>query len=225
MSPRGVRVPRRARGARASSATSWTRRGARALLPVRDLPGTLERHRARHEAAGNGFGYVVRGLDEVAGAIVCGGMGRERNLIVDAREHSMTPTTNVKGAINDRDIRKMTAARMGAPAGLPRRLPAASCRHAPVQAAGKLRDRARDQGHRRAGARGARARSRIARVAPCGRARPIVRVFAWRVRLVRGWCLIRVGFARGFTQRDLAACGLASRLAEIPVHVCGRGRE
>ena len=69
---------------------------------------TLERHRARHEAAGNGFGYVVRGLDEVAGAIVCGGMGRERNLIVDAREHSMTPTTNVKGPLNDRDIRKMT---------------------------------------------------------------------------------------------------------------------
>lgn len=69
---------------------------------------TLERHRARHEAAGNGFGYVVRDLDEVAGAIVCGGMGRERNLIVDAREHSMTPTTNVKGAVNDRDIRKMT---------------------------------------------------------------------------------------------------------------------
>ena len=35
-------------------------------------------------------------------------MGRERNLIVDAREHSMTPTTNVKGPLNDRDIRKMT---------------------------------------------------------------------------------------------------------------------
>lgn len=69
---------------------------------------TLREHRARHEAAGHGFGYVVRDLDDVAGALVCGGMGRERNLIKDEREHSMTPTTNIKGAINDESIRKMT---------------------------------------------------------------------------------------------------------------------
>ena len=49
---------------------------------------TLKRHRARHEAAGHGFGYEVRDLDGIAGTIVCGGMGRERNLIVDNREHS-----------------------------------------------------------------------------------------------------------------------------------------
>ena len=69
---------------------------------------TLREHRARHEAAGHGFGYVVRDLDDVAGALVCGGMGRERNLVKDEREHSMTPTTNIKGAINDESIRKMT---------------------------------------------------------------------------------------------------------------------
>lgn len=69
---------------------------------------TLRRHKQRHEAAGHGFGYVVRGLDEVAGAIVCGGMGRERNLVADHREHSMIPTTNIKGVINNEDIRKMT---------------------------------------------------------------------------------------------------------------------
>lgn len=39
----------------------------------------------RHEALGHGFGYEIRDLDSVAGAIVCGGMGRERNLIVDKR--------------------------------------------------------------------------------------------------------------------------------------------
>ncbi len=50
---------------------------------------TLRRHRAHHEALGHGFGYEIRPLDGVAAAIVCGGMGRERNLIVDAREHSM----------------------------------------------------------------------------------------------------------------------------------------
>lgn len=69
---------------------------------------TLVNHRARHEAAGHGFGYVIRELDGIAGTIVCGGMGREGNLIIDEREHSMVPTTHIKGNINDKGIRKMT---------------------------------------------------------------------------------------------------------------------
>lgn len=69
---------------------------------------TLRRHRAHHEALGHGFGYEIRELNGIAGAIVCGGMGRERNLIIDHREHSMTPVTNIKGEINKEDIRKMT---------------------------------------------------------------------------------------------------------------------
>lgn len=69
---------------------------------------TLRKHRARHEAAGHGFGYVIRDLDDISGTIVCGGMGREGNLIIDSREHSMVPTTHIKGEINKDDIRKMT---------------------------------------------------------------------------------------------------------------------
>lgn len=69
---------------------------------------TLKNHRARHEAEGNGFGYVIRSLDSVAGAIVCGGMGRERNLIIDNRLTDFTPVTHIKGKINDEFIRKMT---------------------------------------------------------------------------------------------------------------------
>lgn len=69
---------------------------------------TLKAHKARHESRGNGFGYVVRDLDGISGTIVCGGMGREGNLIKDTRPHSMTPTTHIKGKINDEDIRKMT---------------------------------------------------------------------------------------------------------------------
>lgn len=69
---------------------------------------TLVKHKERHAAKGNGFGYEIRDLDGIAGTIVCGGMGRERNLIVDHREHSTTPTTHIKGKINDQDIRKMT---------------------------------------------------------------------------------------------------------------------
>lgn len=69
---------------------------------------TLREHKARHAAKGNGFGYEIRDLDGIAGTIVCGGMGRERNLIIDHRPHSMVPETHIKGVINSEDIRKMT---------------------------------------------------------------------------------------------------------------------
>lgn len=69
---------------------------------------TLREHKERHASKGNGFGYEIRPLDGVAGAIVCGGMGRERNLLIDHRPHSMVPTTHIKGHVNTEDIRKMT---------------------------------------------------------------------------------------------------------------------
>ena len=69
---------------------------------------TLIAHKERHKNKGNGFGYEIRDLDGQAGAIVCGGMGRERNLIIDHRDHSMIPVTHIKGSINKDDIRKMT---------------------------------------------------------------------------------------------------------------------
>lgn len=69
---------------------------------------TLRQHKARHVAKGNGFGYEIRDWDSVAGAIVCGGMGRERNLVIDKRQTDLIPTTHIKGTINDEGIRKMT---------------------------------------------------------------------------------------------------------------------
>ena len=69
---------------------------------------TLIAHKERHKSKGNGFGYEIRDLDGQAGAIVCGGRGPERNLIIDHREHSMIPVTHIKGSINKDDIRKMT---------------------------------------------------------------------------------------------------------------------
>lgn len=68
----------------------------------------LRRHRAKHEAKGHGFGYVIRDMEGKSGTIVCGGSGKEGNLLIDHRKHSMTPTTNIKGKINDEDVRKMT---------------------------------------------------------------------------------------------------------------------
>lgn len=69
---------------------------------------TLKNHKARHAAKGNGFGYEIRGWEDIAGAIVCGGMGRERNLVIDNRQTDLTPTTHIKGEINKEGIRKMT---------------------------------------------------------------------------------------------------------------------
>ena len=69
---------------------------------------TLLNHKERHASKGNGFGYEIRDLDGIAGAIVCGGMGRERNLIIDKRQKDLTPTTHIKGEVNQLGIRKMT---------------------------------------------------------------------------------------------------------------------
>ena len=69
---------------------------------------TLVNHKARHESKGNGFGYSIIPDDGIANAIVVGGMGRERNLVVDHRIIDYTPTTHIKGTVNREGIRKMT---------------------------------------------------------------------------------------------------------------------
>ncbi len=69
---------------------------------------TLEDHKARHESKGNGFGFQIIKDDEISNAVVCGGMGRERNLVIDNRITDFTPTTKIKGEVNRQGIRKMT---------------------------------------------------------------------------------------------------------------------
>jgi DNA (cytosine-5)-methyltransferase 1 len=69
---------------------------------------TLFNHKARHESKGNGFGYAIIPDDGISNAIVVGGMGRERNLVLDHRITDFTPTTHIKGEVNRDGIRKMT---------------------------------------------------------------------------------------------------------------------
>lgn len=69
---------------------------------------TLRKHKQRHADKGNGFGYEIIPDDGIANAIVVGGMGRERNLVIDHRITDFTPTTNIKGEVNREGIRKMT---------------------------------------------------------------------------------------------------------------------
>ncbi len=69
---------------------------------------TLINHKERHANKGNGFGYAIIPDDGIANAIVVGGMGRERNLVIDNRITDFNPTTHIKGTVNREGIRKMT---------------------------------------------------------------------------------------------------------------------
>lgn len=69
---------------------------------------TLKRHKERHESKGNGFGYGIVPNDGIASAIVVGGMGRERNLVIDNRQTDFTNIPTNKSEINNEGIRAMT---------------------------------------------------------------------------------------------------------------------
>ncbi|HLV53022.1 MAG TPA: DNA cytosine methyltransferase [Cryomorphaceae bacterium] len=69
---------------------------------------TLIAHKDRHANKGNGFGFEIISDEGTANAVVCGGMGRERNLVYDHRLTDFTPVTHIKGQVNRKGIRKMT---------------------------------------------------------------------------------------------------------------------
>ncbi|MGQ1890931.1 DNA cytosine methyltransferase [Thermophagus sp. OGC60D27] len=69
---------------------------------------TLKEHKKRHESKGNGFGFEIIPDQGIANAVVCGGMGRERNLVYDDRITDFTPVTKIKGQVNRQGIRRMT---------------------------------------------------------------------------------------------------------------------
>jgi DNA (cytosine-5)-methyltransferase 1 len=50
----------------------------------------------------------VRSLEDVAGTLVVGGMGRERNLVIDKRQKNLKPVTKIKGEVNREGIRRLT---------------------------------------------------------------------------------------------------------------------
>ncbi|MCM1330623.1 MAG: DNA (cytosine-5-)-methyltransferase [Ruminococcus sp.] len=80
---------------------------------------TLERHKARHEGKGNGFGYRIVNLPEiehpVSNAILAtGGSGKERNLVIDPKEGVAGKVVPSKQTpLNDRGIRTMTPREWG----------------------------------------------------------------------------------------------------------------
>ncbi len=71
----------------------------------------LIEHRRRHEEKGHGFGYEVLSWDGVSNTLVCGGSGREKNLIIDERQKDFSNVKN-KGKINDKGLRVLTPREM-----------------------------------------------------------------------------------------------------------------
>ena len=69
---------------------------------------SMKAHKERHKNKGNGFGYEIIPDDGIANTIVIGGMGKERNLVIDHSLKDFTPVTNIKGEINREGIRRMT---------------------------------------------------------------------------------------------------------------------
>ena len=80
---------------------------------------TLERHKARHEGRGNGFGYKIVNLPEikepVSNAILAtGGSGKERNLVLDHKAGvAGKMCSSKKTPLNDKGIRVMTPREWG----------------------------------------------------------------------------------------------------------------
>lgn len=62
----------------------------------------LQQHKARHQNKGNGFGYKIIENSGISNAIVVGGMGKERNLVIDRISKTLDPK------YNNAFVRKMT---------------------------------------------------------------------------------------------------------------------
>ena len=69
---------------------------------------TLKDHKKRHAKKGNGYGYALIEREGIANAIVVGGMGRERNLIIDKSVKNHPEYNSYPKDINRDYIRTLT---------------------------------------------------------------------------------------------------------------------
>lgn len=80
---------------------------------------TLEKHKARHESKGNGFGYKIVNLPDIKSPVsnavlATGGSGKERNLVIDPKKGvagKIYPTKH--SPLNAKGIRVMTPREWG----------------------------------------------------------------------------------------------------------------
>jgi len=81
---------------------------------------SLKAHRKKHEEKGHGFGFEILSPDEIANTIVIGGMGKERNLIIDKKKPLKNDGKNwKKSSVNKDCVRVMTPSEWGRLQGYP----------------------------------------------------------------------------------------------------------
>ena len=69
---------------------------------------TLYKHRKEQKAKGNGFGFKIREMEDTSGTLLCGGMGKERNLIIDFKTKDFSKRTHIRGPVNKEHVRRLT---------------------------------------------------------------------------------------------------------------------
>lgn len=80
----------------------------------------LENHRDRHASKGNGFGMMIIDDSAAANAVIVGGMGRERNLVVDKRIFENIEPSQRRN-INSSGVRRLTPREFARLQGFPNR--------------------------------------------------------------------------------------------------------
>lgn len=82
---------------------------SKTYYPGQSYLETLIRHKRKHKESGeSGFGFIVRSDADIAGTLMCGGMGRERNMLLDDNQPDWTSPPQKKGGINKAHYRFMT---------------------------------------------------------------------------------------------------------------------
>lgn len=69
---------------------------------------TLRRHRNEQHANGRGYGYRIINDEDVCHTLLVGGMGLERNLVIDPRNPNVNDIPDPRGELNHDNIRVLT---------------------------------------------------------------------------------------------------------------------
>lgn len=80
---------------------------------------TLVRHKAAQRKKGRGYGYRIIGNDDFGHTLMVGGMGLERNLVVDPANPNVNNVEDPRGELNHEHIRVLTGRECARMQGFP----------------------------------------------------------------------------------------------------------
>lgn len=80
---------------------------------------TLVRHKATQREKGRGYGYKIIGNDDFGHTLMVGGMGLERNLVIDLANSNVNNVDDPRGELNHNHIRVLTGRECARMQGFP----------------------------------------------------------------------------------------------------------